>query len=215
MTYADFQTMMDTLLKYFPQINARQKDQFSRLYPLYSFWNTRINVISRRDIENLYLHHVLHSLSIARIVTFKSGTLIMDAGTGGGFPGIPLAILFPEATFHLVDSIGKKVKVVELIAKETGLDNITTECNRIEDIQNQYDYIVSRAVAALPAFLGWCSHKIRRAGSHLQENGIFYLKGGDLISELNLINKPSRIFPIDSFFSESYFQGKKIIFFPI
>ncbi len=174
----------------------------------------RINVISRKDTKNLYLHHVLHSLSLARLVTPGKGTLVLDAGTGGGFPGIPLAILFPEAKFHLVDSIGKKIRVVEDIIKQTGLVNVVAECNRIENLSGQYDFIVSRAVAALPEFLGWCRGKIRAESCHPVENGILYLKGGDLTEELRSLNRSFRIFSIGDWFNESYFHEKKIVFIP-
>jgi 16S rRNA (guanine527-N7)-methyltransferase len=206
--------VIECILKYFPDITDQQKGQLLQLFPLYSFWNMRINVISRRDTENLYLHHVLHSLSIARVVSLKEGSLVLDAGTGGGFPGIPLAILFPEARFHLVDSIGKKTRVVDHIVKETGLVNVFTMCNRVENITSRYDYIVSRAVAALPLFLSWCQGKIRAERHHQMENGILYLKGGDLTAELRSLNRPFQIFPIEDWFSEPYFREKKIVFIP-
>lgn len=206
--------MIDYILKYFPGITPLQTEQFLRLHPLYSFWNMRINVISRKDTENLYLHHVLHSLSIAMVISFKDGTKILDAGTGGGFPGIPLAILFPEARFHLVDSVGKKIRVVDNIIQEAGIANITTQCTRVELLGDQYDFIVSRAVTALPGFLNWCRDKILTGGYNQLENGILYLKGGDLTGELRLINRPYRVFPIDSYFNESYFREKKIVFIP-
>jgi len=206
--------MIDSILKYFPGMTPQQKEQFLQLYPLYSFWNMRVNVISRKDTENLYLHHVLHSLSIAMVISFKEGTRILDAGTGGGFPGIPLAILFPEARFHLVDSVGKKIRIVDNIIQEAGINNITTECTRVENLCDQYDFIVSRAVAALPGFLNWCMDKILSGGFNQLENGILYLKGGDLTEELRLIKRPYRIFSIDSYFNESYFREKKIVFIP-
>jgi len=206
--------VIECILKYFPEITPQQKERFLQLYPLYSYWNMRINVISRKDTENLYLHHVLHSLSIARIVSLKEGTRVMDAGTGGGFPGIPLAILFPEARFHLVDSIGKKIRVVDHIIKETGLGNVTTECARMEQLHDTFDFIVSRAVAPLPEFLGWCGNRISVESHHPLENGIIYLKGGDLKSELGSINRPFRIFFIHEWFGESYFHEKKIVYIP-
>ncbi|HNS17231.1 MAG TPA: 16S rRNA (guanine(527)-N(7))-methyltransferase RsmG [Bacteroidales bacterium] len=205
---------MEIILKYFPGISAHQQEQFSQLHPLYAFWNARINVISRRDAENLYLHHVLHSLSIAKIMSFKSLTRILDAGTGGGFPGIPLAILFPEVQFHLVDSIGKKIRVVDHIVKETGIGNVTTRNTRIENLDEQYDFIVCRAVAALPEFLVWCVNKGIKGGSGLLANGILYLKGGDVAGEMSRLNRPYSVYEIDSFFSEPYFREKKIIHIP-
>ncbi len=206
--------MIEIILKYFPDISEHQKEQFSRLYPLYSFWNMRVNVISRRDIENLYLHHVLHSLSIAHIVAFKPSTRILDAGTGGGFPGIPLAILFPEARFHLVDSVGKKISVVSQIIKETGLGNVTTQNARMESLDERYDFIICRAVTSLQVFLGWCSNKGIRGGFNSLENGILYLKGGEVDEEVSRLNRPSRIVDLGTFFREPYFHGKKIIYVP-
>ncbi|MBP6977767.1 MAG: 16S rRNA (guanine(527)-N(7))-methyltransferase RsmG [Bacteroidales bacterium] len=206
--------MTEIIQKYFPEIGERQKEQFARLYPLYLFWNMRINVISRRDMENLYIHHVLHSLSIARVVSFRESTRILDAGTGGGFPGIPLAILFPDVRFHLVDSIGKKISVVDHIVKETGLVNITTQQARLESLDEKYDFIVCRAVTALPVFLGWCRNKGIKGGFNALENGILYLKGGDIAGELSQVKRSWRIFDINAFFSEPYFQEKKIVFIP-
>ena len=206
--------MISCILKYFPEITDRQREQFLQLFPLYSFWNARINVISRKDTENLYLHHVLHSLSIARLVNPGEGTLVLDAGTGGGFPGIPLAILYPEAKFHLVDSIGKKIRVVDDIIKQTGLVNVVAECNRVENLSGPYDFIVSRAVAGFGEFLGWCRGKIRTGSGHPIENGIIYLKGGDLAKELRSFNRPYQIFSVDDWFSEPYFREKKIVFIP-
>ena len=180
---------MDILLKYFPDLDDTQKERFSQLQELYSTWNERINVISRKDIDNLYTHHVLHSLGIAKVVTFSPDAHILDIGTGGGFPGIPLAIMYPETKFHLVDSIGKKIKVVEAVATELGLTNVTWQHTRAEQLKNKYDFIVSRAVTTLPEFMTWVHGKISKSKLHTIKNGIFYLKGGDLDEELKPYKK--------------------------
>lgn len=202
---------MDIISKYFPDLQPAQVDQISRLLPLYEVWNSRINVISRKDIDQLYERHVLHSLSIARVIQFSPGTRIVDIGTGGGFPGIPLAILFPEAEFHLVDSIGKKIKVVEEIVAALKLQNVSFEKNRAESLTEQYDFVVSRAVSPLPQFVSWTSKLILPNGNNKLENGILYLKGGDIKDELKRAYKKSRVWPISNFFTEPYFETKSVI----
>ena len=175
---------MDLLLKYFPNLTQLQISQFSQLQELYKDWNLKINVVSRKDIDELYLRHVLHSLGIAKVVQFKPNTKVLDVGTGGGFPGIPLAILFPETQFHLVDSIGKKIKVVNDVTEGLGLQNIKTTHGRVEEIKGTYDFIVSRAVAQMETFVFWTKGKINKKQQHPIKNGILYLKGGDLSDEL-------------------------------
>jgi 16S rRNA (guanine527-N7)-methyltransferase len=204
---------MEIIQKYF-DLSPQQQQQFARLYPLYSGWNNKINVISRKDIEQLYLKHVLHSLAIAKLIRFLPEAEILDVGTGGGFPGIPLAIMFPETTFHLVDSIGKKIKVVDAIAGELGLTNVKTTHSRVESINHQYDFIVSRAVTRMPDFVKWVKHKIKKNSRHTLKNGILYLKGGELSGELS-VYKNVKIYPISDFFEENFFQTKKIVYLPL
>jgi 16S rRNA (guanine527-N7)-methyltransferase len=206
---------IDIILKYFPELSDIQRDKLNQLYELYYYWNERINVISRKDIENLYLHHVLHSLAIAKVITFKPETKILDVGTGGGFPGIPLAILFPEVQFHLIDSIGKKIKVVEAIATQLSLSNVTAEQNRAENLKSKYDFIVSRAVTTLPEFATWVQGKIAKQIRHNVKNGIFYLKGGDLTEELKPFGNRTTVFEIKDFFTEDFFETKKIVYLPL
>ena len=205
---------MEVILKYFPEITDAQRNRFSQLNDLYGFWNSQINVISRKDIDNLYTNHVLHSLAIARAITFRDGSSILDVGTGGGFPGIPLAILFPEAHFHLVDSIGKKIKVVEAVTKGLGLDNVTFEQIRAEQLKHTYDFVVSRAVTSLPEFVTWVQGKISKQHRHKIKNGIFYLKGGDLEEEIKPFRKSATVFDISDFFKEEFFETKKVVYLP-
>lgn len=205
----------ELILSYFPDLTDRQKTQFSKLLPLYREWNAKINVISRKDIDNLYLNHVLHSLGIARVTTFKPGAEILDVGTGGGFPGIPLAILFPETRFHLVDSIGKKITVVKNVAEAIGLKNVTAEQIRAEQLKGQYDFIVSRAVTRLKEFYGWVHRKAKKQSVHSLYNGILYLKGGDLDEELADLRKPHQLFDLSAFFREEFFETKKIVYVPL
>ena len=200
---------------YFPQLTDLQKEQFKRLHPLYQEWNSRINVISRKDIDNLYINHVLHSLGIAKAVTFKPGASVLDVGTGGGFPGIPLAILFPETQFHLVDSIGKKITVVRNVAEGAGLKNIQAEQIRAEQVKGEYDFIVSRAVTRLKEFYGWIHRKVKKDSRHELFNGILYLKGGDLDEELAELKKPHQIIELSSFFKEEFFETKKVVYVPL
>jgi 16S rRNA (guanine527-N7)-methyltransferase len=203
---------MEKILKYFPNINQTQKIRFERLAELYQYWNERINVISRKDIENLYERHVLHSLSIARLVKFVPGTNIIDVGTGGGFPGIPLAIMFPETQFHLVDSIGKKITVVNEIAIELGLRNVTGIHSRSENIKQKFDFVVSRAVTEIPQFVGFTKHLISNKDKNSLPNGFLYLKGGSFISELEKTGLYYELFEISDFFEEEFFHEKRIVF---
>jgi len=206
---------MDIMQKYFPDLTEEQNRQFFLLQSLYEEWNNKINVISRKDIDQLYERHVLHSLAIAKIIRFKDKTSILDVGTGGGFPGIPLAILFPECNFHLVDSIRKKIKVVQEISLTLNLKNITSEQIRAEKIKNQYDFIVSRAVTAFPAFYNWVRTKVKHESKNELKNGILYLKGGDLNDELKDFKSRIKAFEISKFYSEPFFETKKIIYLPI
>lgn len=204
---------MELILKYFPKLTTLQKEQFQKLEELYSFWNERINVISRKDISHLYLHHVLHSLSIAKVVEFKKGTDILDIGTGGGFPGMPLAILFPETHFHLVDSIGKKIKVVREVAGSLQLGNVSSEHARAEQVKGKYDFIISRAVTDLKTLSNWSKGKIKPESVHDLKNGLLVLKGGDITEELIAFPK-AKVFNIHDFFEDDYFQQKVIIYLP-
>lgn len=205
---------MDIILKYFPEISDVQKQQFEALQGLYEDWNSKINVISRKDIQSLYLKHVLHSLSIAKVIEFLPNTKILDVGTGGGFPGIPLAILFPKTKFHLVDSIQKKIKVVAAVAHALNLENITSEHLRAEAVQGQFDFVVSRAVTTMPSFVKWVNKKVRKEQLHELSNGILYLKGGDLTEELSSFKKTS-IYDLNDFFEEDFFETKKVVHLPL
>ncbi|MCU0356988.1 MAG: 16S rRNA (guanine(527)-N(7))-methyltransferase RsmG [Cyclobacteriaceae bacterium] len=200
---------------YFPQLSQQQVEQFATLQPLYHEWNDKINVISRKDIENLYINHVLHSLGIAKVQAFNPGATILDVGTGGGFPGIPLAILFPETNFHLVDSIGKKIKVVQAVADTIGLTNVKAEQARAETLTGQYDFIVSRAVTRLKEFYGWINRRIKPKSEHALKNGILYLKGGDLEEELKELGRPYEIYNLTDYFREEFFETKKVVYVPI
>lgn len=205
---------MQLILKYFPDLNEDQIDKFGKLERLYQDWNLKINVVSRKDIDELYLRHVLHSLAISKVIQFKNGSKIMDVGTGGGFPGIPLAILFPECSFHLVDSIAKKLKVVDEVVEGLGLTNVKTTHCRVEDVKETYDFIVSRAVAAMPTFVHWIKGKVAKKQNHQLKNGILYLKGGDLSDELHDYPKAT-IYNISDFYSEAFFDTKKVVHLPI
>lgn len=207
--------MMDSInliTKYFPDLTDEQRERFSRLDGLYREWNEKINVISRKDMDALYIHHVLHSLAIAKVIRFMPGTKVMDVGTGGGFPGIPLAILFPETDFYLVDSIGKKIKVVQGVAEALGLRNVTAEQIRVEDTKGGYDFIVSRAVTAFPAFVELTRNKIRKGGNNMFPNGILYLKGGDFEEEIKPYTSAIKVYDIPGFFTEDFFETKKVIY---
>ena len=205
---------MELILKYFPELTERQREQFAALLPLYEDWNAKINVISRKDMANFYQHHVLHSLAIAKVQPFKTQADILDVGTGGGFPGIPLAILFPHSNFYLVDSIGKKIKVVQNVAESLGLKNVRAEQIRAEQVQGDFDFIVSRAVTDLSQFTQWVRGKVSDIHYHHLRNGILYLKGGDLTDELFPFRKKVRTWDISDFFEEEYFQTKKVIYLP-
>jgi 16S rRNA (guanine527-N7)-methyltransferase len=205
----------EIIFNYFPSLTASQSDQFSKLYGLYADWNEKINVISRKDIENLYVNHVLHSLGIAKVISFKPGTSVLDVGTGGGFPGIPLAILFPETNFHLVDSIGKKITVVNAVADGLGLKNVKGEQIRAEQIKGKYDFIVSRAVTRLREFYGWIHQKVKDKSVHELDNGILYLKGGDLDEELRELKKPYSLYNLSDYFNEDFFETKKVVYVPL
>ncbi len=205
---------MELIEKYFPEISGEQREQFAALKELYKDWNLKINVVSRKDIDELYLRHVLHSLGIAKIQRFNPGAQIIDVGTGGGFPGIPLAILFPETKFHLVDSIGKKIKVVQEVAEGLQLKNVKTTNARVEEVKGQYDFIISRAVAAMPTFVHWVKGKIAKTSTHELKNGILYLKGGDLTEELENY-KTAQIFPLSDYFEEEFYETKKVVYLPL
>lgn len=207
--------MSSIITHYFPDLSEKQKDQFAKLYELYADWNDKINVISRKDIENLYVNHVLHSLGIAKVMSFKPGASVLDVGTGGGFPGIPLAILFPETNFHLVDSIGKKITVVNAVAQELGLKNVKGEQIRAEQLKGKYDFIVSRAVTRLKEFYGWIQNKVKEKSIHELDNGILYLKGGDLDEELNELKKPHALYNLSDYFKEDFFETKKVVYVPL
>ena len=202
---------MEVILKYFPNISEKQKDQFSKLQVLYKQWNSKINVISRKDIDNLYLKHVLHSLAIAKVIDFVDGTKIIDVGTGGGFPGLPLLILFPNVEFLLVDSIGKKIKVVNEIAENIGLRNLQAGTQKIEQIVGKFDFVVSRGVTRMKVFQQWVRKMISTKQKNILLNGIIYLKGGDLTEELKGI-KNVDIYDIPEFFEEDFFETKKIVY---
>lgn len=205
---------MDLILKYFPDLTEQQKERFAALPELYADWNSKINVISRKDMDNFVEHHVLHSLAIAKVLQFRAMTDVMDVGTGGGFPGIPLAIMFPDTNFYLVDSIGKKIKVVQSVAEQLQLTNVRAEQIRAEQVKGDFDFIVSRAVTDLSQFVGWVKGKVSDSRYHKLRNGILYLKGGDLDEELAPFRKKVQLFDISDFFEEPYFETKKVIYLP-
>ncbi len=213
-TFVENLKLMQLIHTYFPDLTETQVQQFESLEALYKDWNLKINVVSRKDIDELYLRHVLHSLAIAKVVSFKPNSKIMDVGTGGGFPGIPLAIMFPECQFHLVDSIGKKLKVVDEVVEGLGLTNVKTSHCRVEDVKEQYDFIVSRAVAVMPTFVHWIKGKIAKKQNHNLKNGILYLKGGDLSEELKDY-KTATIYDLKAYFSEEFYDTKKVVHLPI
>ena len=205
----------DIIFRYFPDLTEKQKGQFMALQELYETWNSRINVISRKDMENLYVNHVLHSLGIARVINFLPKAKILDAGTGGGFPGIPLAILFPETRFHLVDSIAKKITVVKEVSSALRLQNVQAEARRVETLAPGYDFIVSRAVTRMKEFHGWVKHLTVRENRHSMANGILYLKGGDLSEELAEVKKEFRLYNLSDYFEESFFETKMVVYLPL
>jgi 16S rRNA (guanine527-N7)-methyltransferase len=202
---------MEILTKYFPDLTDQQMDQFGRLGTLYEEWNSQINVISRKDIEQLYERHVLHSLAIAKIIQFKPKTNVLDVGTGGGFPGIPLAILFPETSFLLIDSIGKKIKVVNEVASALNLTNVVAEHIRVEEVKLKFDFVVSRAVTAFPRFVSMVQTKVASKSNNDLQNGILYLKGGDFEEEIEPFRKQIRVYELQSFFQEEFFETKRLI----
>lgn len=202
---------MKTIIKYFPDLDSEKKEKLARLQDLYIDWNEKINVISRKDTENFYERHVLHSLAIAKIIQFKPETKILDVGTGGGFPGIPLAIMFPETNFNLVDSIGKKILVVNEVANVLGLENVLAQQKRAEDCNGSYDFVVNRAVSRMTNILPWVSKKISKTSFNDLKNGIISLKGGDLIEELNETKKTYKIWDISELFEEAFFETKKVV----
>ncbi len=206
---------MKLLQKYFPNLTDKQREQLAKLPALYAEWNEKINVISRKDIENLTERHVLHSLAIAEVIRFQKGSQILDVGTGGGFPGIPLAILFPEVQFTLIDSIGKKIKVVEAVAKAIGLQNVTAEHIRVQQIKQKFDFVVSRAVTNLQELQKISRKTILKTDKNGMPNGIICLKGGDLKEELKPFKSRVEVFEISDFFEEEFFETKKIVYLPI
>lgn len=205
---------LELLTKYFFDLTEDQKNKFANLQDLYEDWNIKINVVSRKDIEELYLRHVLHSLGVAKVQRFLPGASILDVGTGGGFPGIPLAILHPETNFHLVDSIGKKIKVVNEVVEGLKLKNVHTTNARVEEVPGHYDFIVSRAVAAMPTFVHWTKGKIAKESRHELKNGILYLKGGDLSEELAEY-RTAVIYDLQDYFEEDFFETKKLVHLPL
>lgn len=206
---------MELIDKYFPNLTADQHDKFGQMGELYEYWNARVNVISRQDIDTLYERHVLHSLGIAKVQEFRPGTAILDVGTGGGFPGVPLAIMFPEAQFHLVDSIGKKIRVVQEVVNALKLDNVRAEQVRAEKLDDSYEFVVSRAVTRMAPFVGWVKKNISRNSFHDRRNGILYLKGGDLTEELSEIKEKPQIYALSDFFGEEFFETKKVVYVPL
>jgi 16S rRNA (guanine527-N7)-methyltransferase len=206
---------MEAILNYFPNLTDTQKSKLAQLESLYKEWNQKINVISRKDIDSINTHHVLHSLGIAKFTRFTAGTKILDVGTGGGFPGIPLAILFPEVEFHLIDSIAKKILVVNEVAKSLQLTNVKAWQSRVQDIPCDYDFVVSRAVTAFPAFVSMSQHAIKKKQQNAIPNGILYLKGGDFNDELKPFGKRVQVIELRNYFKESFFETKKLIHLPV
>ncbi len=205
---------MDILLKYFPNLSEEQRIQFSKLEDLYTEWNAKINVISRKDIELLYERHILHSLGIAKIMKFEPGTSVIDVGTGGGFPGVPLAILFPDTQFYLIDVIAKKIRVVNEVVKGLGLENVKAEQRRAGTFDDRFDFIISRAVTNMPDFVKWIRKNTKKKNEHQLQNGILYLKGGDLTEELSSFPKAIQ-HNLSDYFEETFFETKKVVYMPL
>jgi len=205
---------MEEIIKYFPNLSENQLLQFKKMEELYHDWNAKINVISRKDIEELYIKHVLHSLGIAKVMEFQPKATVLDVGTGGGFPGIPLAILFPETRFYLIDVIAKKIKVVNEVVIALGLENVKAEQIRAENVKGDFDFIVSRAVTNMPDFVSWINDKIKKQQKHELKNGVLYLKGGDLTEELKDFPKATQ-YNLSDYFSEDFFETKKVVHLPI
>jgi 16S rRNA (guanine527-N7)-methyltransferase len=204
----------ELILSYFPNLSETQIAQFERLQALYEDWNSKINVISRKDMDQFYVHHVLHSLGIAKVMAFQPGTKVLDIGTGGGFPGIPLAILFPETHFHLVDSIGKKISVVKDVAKQLKLSNVEAQQARAEELVRKYDFVISRAVTQMVNFYPWVKGKIKKEDFNEFQNGILYLKGGDVDEEMEALDKSYVVYHLEDYFKEEFFQTKKVVYMP-
>ncbi|MFP4019318.1 MAG: 16S rRNA (guanine(527)-N(7))-methyltransferase RsmG [Bacteroidales bacterium] len=205
---------MELIKRYFPELTDNQIEILSKLFNAYKYWNEKINVISRKDFENFYKHHVLHSMGVAKFISFSEGTSILDVGTGGGFPGIPLALLFPECEFFLIDSIKKKIKVIEAIKEEFDLKNIHTLQVRVEKYTEKHDFVVSRAVKKFPVFVNWVSNNIKDNNQNKVANGIIYLKGGNIDNEIEPFKDKIKIIPLDQYFQEEFFQTKKILYLP-
>jgi 16S rRNA (guanine527-N7)-methyltransferase len=208
------QTGTDLIATYFPGLSETQLAQFAGLEELYADWNSKINVISRKDMEQFYVHHVLHSLGIAKVIEFQPGTKVLDIGTGGGFPGIPLAILFPDAHFHLVDSIGKKITVVKDVVKQLKLANVEAQQARAEELVRKYDFVISRAVTRMANFYPWVKNKIRKEDFNEFQNGILYLKGGDVDEEMDELDKSYVVYHLEDYFKEEFFETKKVVYLP-
>jgi 16S rRNA (guanine527-N7)-methyltransferase len=205
---------VETIQSYFPNITEKQVEQFTKLEELYYDWNSKINVISRKDMDQFYIHHVLHSLGISKVLQFQPGTKILDIGTGGGFPGIPLAILFPDTHFHLVDSIGKKITVVKDVVKQLNLTNVEAQQARAEELVRKYDFVVSRAVTRMINFYPWVKNKIRKEDINEYPNGILYLKGGEVDEEMEELGKSYVVYHLEDYFKEEFFETKKVVYMP-
>jgi 16S rRNA (guanine527-N7)-methyltransferase len=203
---------VERIFYYFPDLSALQKEQFEKLYAVYEEWNSQINVVSRKDFEFFYERHVLHSLGIAKMISFKPGTEILDVGTGGGFPGVPLAILFPDVKFYLVDSIGKKIKVVKEVVAALGLKNVRAEHKRANEVRHQFDFVVSRAVTHIDRFIPWVDNKFKKQQKNVYPNGVFYLKGGDLTEEFANVKNYTEQFDLSRVFEEEFFETKKVVY---
>lgn len=206
--------MVEIIKNYFPTLTPKQIQQFEQLEPLYKDWNSKINVISRKDIDELYLRHVLHSLGIAKVQGFREGSSVMDVGTGGGFPGIPLAIMYPETEFYLIDAIAKKIKVVQEVTEALELKNVTSAQHRAEKVKGEFDFIVSRAVTSMPDFVKWIRNKVKKQSNHQLKNGILYLKGGDLTEEL-AVYQNATTYQLSDYFKEDFFETKKVVHLPL